>query len=421
MTVIFKDLDIEALIEKIISYPMLEKLLKIVKSNRVLVRLASICLVGLNALSISVVSTGITFGFEVEYGGKKIATVASASVYNNAKNIVVDNVNSDNAEEALSAPKFNLILTLSDKLDKADEVADFIIENTGDIVYSSALVINGETMAHIEKTSLNELLQSRLTAFYVEGAENTSSFVDDVEIIDGYYLKDDIDDVSVVTDTVNSLQVKTVATVTTDSAVPFSTQKVNTDTQVLGYYKVTTAGKNGVQRKIEEIETVNGETVSSAVVSDEVVTEPVTQVITIGTAPVRIEATESAGVSSAGFICPLPKGRFRVSAYFGDGRGHKAIDLSADRGTAIFAAAGGTVIYSGYDGDYGYCVVLDHGNGIKTRYAHASALCVNVGQIVSQGDMIAAVGSTGQSTGNHLHFEVIINGNRVNPAPYIGL
>ena len=217
------------------------------------------------------------------------------------------------------------------------------------------------------------------------------------------------------------MQVKTVATVSTDSTVPFSTQKVNTDTQVLGYYKVTTAGQNGVKRKVEEIESINGETVSSTVVSDEVVTEPVTQVITVGTAPVRIAATEKAGVSSSGFICPIAKGKYKVSAYYGDGRNHKAIDLAADKGVAIFAAAGGSVTFAGYDGNYGYSVVIDHGNGIKTRYAHASALCVSVGQVVSQGDMIAAVGSTGQSTGNHLHFEVIVNGNRVNPAPYIGI
>lgn len=421
MTVIFKDLDIEALIEKIISNPMFKKLSKLVKSNRILVRLASVCLIGIIALSISVVSTGITLGFEVKYDGKVIATVASASVYDSAKNIVVDNVNSEGAENALDTPKFNLILTLTDKLDEVDKVADSIIENTGEIVSSSALVINGETVAHIEKTSLDSLLNSRLTAFYIEGAENTSSFVDTVEVVDGYYLKNDIDDISVVTETVNALQVKTVSTVTTESAIAFKTRKVKTDTQVLGYYKVTTAGKNGVRRVVETVESVNGENAVSALVSDEVIAEPVTQVITVGTQPVRISATEKAGVSSSGFICPITKGKFVVSAYYGDGRNHKAIDLAANRGVAIFAAASGTVTYAGYDGDYGYNVVIDHGNGLQTRYAHASALCVSKGQTVSQGDMIAAVGSTGQSTGNHLHFEVIVNSNRVNPAPYIGL
>ena len=113
--------------------------------------------------------------------------------------------------------------------------------------------------------------------------------------------------------------------------------------------------------------------------------------------------------------------QFVISSYYGDGRNHKAMDLAANKGVAIFAAAAGKVTYAGYDGDYGYNVVIDHGNGIQTRYAHESYLTVSKGQTVAQGDMIGAVGSTGYSTGNHLHFEVIINGTRVNPAPYIGL
>ena len=95
--------------------------------------------------------------------------------------------------------------------------------------------------------------------------------------------------------------------------------------------------------------------------------------------------------------------------------------MAADKGTPIFAAASGKITFVGYDSQYGYNVIIEHSNGIKTRYAHANALCVKKGDTVSQGDMIATVGMTGYATGNHLHFEVIVNGNRVNPAPYIGL
>ena len=79
------------------------------------------------------------------------------------------------------------------------------------------------------------------------------------------------------------------------------------------------------------------------------------------------------------------------------------------------------MVSSGFDGAYGYSVVIDHGNGLRTRYAHASALKVAKGAAVEQGDLLALVGSTGNSTGNHLHFEVLVNETRVDPAPYIGL
>ena len=97
------------------------------------------------------------------------------------------------------------------------------------------------------------------------------------------------------------------------------------------------------------------------------------------------------------------------------------MDLAADRVTGIYASAAGTVVSAGFDGAYGYSVVVDHGNGLKTRYAHASALKVAKGARVEQGDLLALVGNTGNSTGNHLHYEVLVNNTRVNPAPYIGL
>ena len=98
---------------------------------------------------------------------------------------------------------------------------------------------------------------------------------------------------------------------------------------------------------------------------------------------------------------------------------HSGLDIGAPKGTPIKAAAGGTVIFSGYSGGYGYVVKISHGNGIVTYYAHCSKLYVEKGDKVSAGDKIAAVGSTGRSTGNHLHFEVVKNGTSVNPQHYL--
>ena len=98
---------------------------------------------------------------------------------------------------------------------------------------------------------------------------------------------------------------------------------------------------------------------------------------------------------------------------------HSGVDLAAPGGSNILAADDGKVISAGWNGGYGNCVVVDHGGGISTLYAHASRLCVSKGDVVTRGSVIAKVGTTGNSTGNHLHFEVLINGKTTNPMPYI--
>ena len=99
---------------------------------------------------------------------------------------------------------------------------------------------------------------------------------------------------------------------------------------------------------------------------------------------------------------------------------HSGVDIGAPRGTPIKAAASGTVVYSGNAGDgYGNYVIIAHANGVRTVYAHCSQLLVSRGQSVSQGSVIAKVGSTGRSTGNHLHFEVRKNGVTYNPQNYV--
>ncbi|MEH6671136.1 M23 family metallopeptidase [Halopseudomonas sp.] len=100
---------------------------------------------------------------------------------------------------------------------------------------------------------------------------------------------------------------------------------------------------------------------------------------------------------------------------------HTGTDFSAPRGTPIFAVGAGVVTFSGRNGAYGNMVEISHGDGYKTRYAHAHELKVEKGDLVSKGQQIATVGSTGRSTGPHLHFEVYRNGMAVNPARYIAL
>ena len=101
------------------------------------------------------------------------------------------------------------------------------------------------------------------------------------------------------------------------------------------------------------------------------------------------------------------------------GRLHAGIDIGAPTGTPIRAAKSGTVTAADWNGSYGKCVDISHGNGEMTRYGHCSQLLVSAGQTVSQGEVIALVGNTGRSTGSHLHFEVRINGTAYDPRNYL--
>lgn len=98
---------------------------------------------------------------------------------------------------------------------------------------------------------------------------------------------------------------------------------------------------------------------------------------------------------------------------------HSGLDIAAPAGTSIKAAAGGTISYSGWMSGYGNLIIIDHENGVQTYYGHCSKLYATTGEIVEAGDVIAAVGSTGNSTGNHLHLEIRVNGQKVNPQKYL--
>ena len=129
----------------------------------------------------------------------------------------------------------------------------------------------------------------------------------------------------------------------------------------------------------------------------------------------------------------LPTGNFRwpitghITSRFGGRKSpggigttnHKGIDIAAPRVTPVYASDGGTVTYAGWMGTYGYLVQIDHGNGYQTRYAHNSSIVVSVGQHVYKGQQIARVGSTGNSTGPHCHFEIRYNGVPKNPLNYL--
>ena len=220
------------------------------------------------------------------------------------------------------------------------------------------------------------------------------------------------------------LSITTVEEATYKELIPADIQYVEFSDLYKDETKVYQEGNDGLKELTVAVTKVNGEEVSRSLISQKTLVEEKTKVIAYGTkerpvitVPDKSESSHSSGL----FIHPL-KGVGRVSSTYGSrwGTFHKGIDYAASSGTPVYASAAGKVIYSGYNsGGYGKLVIIEHSNGYQTYYAHNSKLYVNVGETVSQGECIAGVGTTGDSTGNHLHFEIRRNGTPINPANYL--
>jgi murein DD-endopeptidase MepM/ murein hydrolase activator NlpD len=213
----------------------------------------------------------------------------------------------------------------------------------------------------------------------------------------------------ILTQTVPLLTVQTVEVATYIEPVPFETVQKETDTMYKGEQSVRVQGQSGERSVVARIVKNNGVEISKTELSSSIIKQPVEKVVHVGTKPPpALQGTGS-------FIYPVTGARLttRYSRY------HQAIDLAISSGTKIRAADGGTVISSGYSGSYGYVVRINHGGNRVTLYAHCSKLLVKAGDKVYQGQHIANVGSTGRSTGPHVHFEVIINGVKRNPLDYL--
>mgnify|MGYP005965534477 CR=1 FL=1 len=196
-------------------------------------------------------------------------------------------------------------------------------------------------------------------------------------------------------------------------AIPFETVTEKTDDLYTNQSRIIQKGVEGSAAIVADVVYVDGVEQSRTILSSTVVTQPQTQIKEVGTKALPAKAPKGT------FVLPF-NGR-RTSLYGWRRSGfHTGLDLAGAVGSPIVAADGGTVTLAGWNGGYGKCVIIDHGNGYQTLYAHCSALLVKEGQKVAQGEQIARVGSTGNSTGPHCHWEIRIGGKTVNPANYIG-
>ena len=191
--------------------------------------------------------------------------------------------------------------------------------------------------------------------------------------------------------------------------IPYETEIINDDTMFKGERRTVTQGADGEAVITADFIFIDGEETEKNIVAVDVAEEAVNEVIHVGS---------KLRVATGSFMRPAAG---KLTSNYGD-RGrelHSGVDFAAPVGTKIIAADGGTVTFAGWKGNYGYCVIINHGNGVTTLYAHNSKLLVSAGQKVGKGETIARMGSTGRSTGSHCHFEVRINNKAVNPWNYI--
>ncbi|NBG88103.1 peptidoglycan DD-metalloendopeptidase family protein [Isachenkonia alkalipeptolytica] len=208
------------------------------------------------------------------------------------------------------------------------------------------------------------------------------------------------------------ITVRTVEHVEYTEEIDFETEYNDTDSMYEGDRKITQQGASGEKEISGYVIRENGRKIDMEIEEEKIIAEPVTRIVARGT------AERPTTVATGSFSSPT---RGRLTSGFGTrwGRMHNGIDVAGPTGTPVNAADAGQVEFAGYRGSYGNLVIINHENGYQTYYAHLNAINVSSGDRVHKGARIGSMGSTGRSTGPHLHFEVRRNGQPTNPLNFV--
>ncbi len=448
----------------------------VIKLRNYILPTGAVLILGLTILIFS----QLTFGLVVEYDGVKIGNIKHENIYTTAEKQLMQRVLYEEGDDVEIVPQFKLAVVSKESFLNSDQVTDKLIMASSSVIEeASGLYVDGALVGAVrEKDELDAALDEILAKYATDNDEDIISFVKDVQIKEGLYpvssiikmasLKEKISGESaaeiiytvsegdtpydvarkagISLDTFYSLNPITKTTfvpgqkVTIASSEPFLSVKVQRKvkenetvkydtitTKNNNYYnsyrKVTRKGVNGVNEVTYLITYLNGVATSKEIVETKVISAPIDEKVTVGTkVPPSITRPNMQASSGNGKVPKLawPVQGGRISCRWWGYYNHRGLDIAAPKGTNIYAAADGTVIsYKNLSNGYGKHIVIDHGNGVQTLYAHTSAVYVKVGQKVSRGQVVAAVGRTGWATGNHLHFGVMINGVYKNPELYL--
>lgn len=218
----------------------------------------------------------------------------------------------------------------------------------------------------------------------------------------------------------SAIQYKVYVLETYSEIIAYQTIYINSEELYVGQTKIVEEGQNGIAENVYEIAYIDSVEVSRTLVSSKIISEAKDRVVYVG-----VKEYPST-VPTGSFLWPIQQ-KFTITAEYGisregleaAGERHIGLDIAVPRGTPIYAADGGTVTFAGTYGTYGLHIRIRHENGVETYYAHMRSIDVKVGDQVYKGQKIAEVGTTGRTTGPHLHFEVRINGKTVNPRNYL--
>lgn len=452
----------------------------VINNRRIFVTVANYALpiiaVTIFSAMISYVSS-LNFAVSVEYNGEHIGYVENEKVFESAETKLQERMTYLEDDETINnIPKFTVAVVEGEPLKTDTEVTDTIIQSSaGDIVKATGLSIDGVFYGAVKD---GQTLETELALIkdkyktYIEGEEVT--FAKEVKTESGFFLASNIVDEKSVMEIVTKqeqkdvyyevvagdtpiqiaskndmtldemvalnegiledckigrqvlvkksqafLPVKVTRTESYTEEVPFTVSYAESNTLFEGTQKITKAGVNGKNAITAKVEYVDGYEVGRTVVSTTTLSAPVEQVVTKGTKAMPRISGFTGKISNSGFVWPVSGGY--ISQYY-KGSGHNGIDYAYrgnGYGQPVVAALPGTVTFASSSGSYGKLVKIKSPGGIETWYAHNSKLLVSVGQTVEQGQQIANVGSTGRSSGNHLHFRVLVNGVQKNPLNYL--
>ena len=374
------------------------------------------CAFTVTVVLIMALTFNISYAFAVTVDGETIGYVSSQKVYTDALEEISEKLD-DSVQSKLSSVDVREEVTagVTDILDEKD-LKKALVDNMEDVSRLYGLFRNEELFAVCRtREEIENSLETYLEYFSL-GLEN-HDFVDTFTVKEGLYSERSVMTGAALYDTLTKCQpeIGGYRIETTEETIPYKTKTVESDKYLKGEKVVTYAGKNGVREITNKVFYAGDAVYKTVKLSETVKKKAIYKVITVGT-----------GTATGSFKMSFPLKKsdgYTLGSLYGEGRGgynHHGIDILADYGVNVYAAAGGKVVEAGYSSfGWGNTVLIEHANGLKTRYAHCSALNVSVGDTVSRGEKIGEVGSTGDSDGNHCHFEVYKNGSRVDPMIYL--